>query len=182
MKRSTPLTRNIGAKVKHYRKLRGLSQKQLAAQLQTNGCDITETMLGHIETGYRSTSIFEIDKLVEVAKTYGAKGLAYTRWTADAKSSSFEKFLTEEEIRALYAAADFAQGDVLLLAADTEFVLGMVKKPPIEQLVREKAAAVLGRAVQVRFVLKTQLGSSGADPLDRLVAFGKEHSDIFTIK
>ena len=42
--------------------------------------------------------------------------------------------------------------------------------------------AVLGRAVQVRFVLKTQLGSSGADPLDRLVAFGKEHSDIFTIK
>ena len=59
MKRSTPLTRNIGAKVKYYRKLRGLSQKQLAAQLQTNGCDITETMLGHIETGYRSTSIFE---------------------------------------------------------------------------------------------------------------------------
>ena len=28
MKRSTPLTRNIGAKVKYYRKLRGLSQKQ----------------------------------------------------------------------------------------------------------------------------------------------------------
>ena len=80
MKRSTPLTRNIGAKVKYYRKLRGLSQKQLAAQLQseiaryqdalmqTNGCDITETMLGHIETGYRSTSIFEIDKLAEALK------------------------------------------------------------------------------------------------------------------
>ena len=60
MKRSTPLTRNIGAKVKYYRKLRGLSQKQLAAQLQT--------MLGHIETGYRSTSIFEIDKLAEALK------------------------------------------------------------------------------------------------------------------
>ena len=60
MKRSTPLTRNIGAKVKYYRKLRGLSQKQLAAQLQTNGCDI--------ETGYRSTSIFEIDKLAEALK------------------------------------------------------------------------------------------------------------------
>lgn len=37
-------------------------------QLQTNGCDITETMLGHIETGYRSTSIFEIDKLAEALK------------------------------------------------------------------------------------------------------------------
>ena len=46
----------------------GLTQKQLAAQLQTNGCDITETMLGHIETGYRSTSIFEIDKLAEALK------------------------------------------------------------------------------------------------------------------
>ena len=46
----------------------GLSQKQLAAQLQTNGCDITETMLGHIATGYRSTSIFEIDKLAEALK------------------------------------------------------------------------------------------------------------------
>ena len=76
MKRSTPLDRNIGAKVKYYRKLRGLSQKQLAAQLQTNGCDLTETMLGHIETGmlghietgYRSTSIFEIDKLAEALK------------------------------------------------------------------------------------------------------------------
>ena len=68
MKRSTPLTRNIGAKVKYYWKLRGLSQKQLAAQLQTNGCDITETMLGHIETGYRSASIFEIDKLAEALK------------------------------------------------------------------------------------------------------------------
>lgn len=30
--------------------------------------DITETMLGHIETGYRSTSIFEIDKLAEALK------------------------------------------------------------------------------------------------------------------
>ena len=68
MKRSTPLDRNIGAKVKYYRKLRGLSQKQLAAQLQTNGCDLTETMLCHIETGYRSTSIFEIDKLAEALK------------------------------------------------------------------------------------------------------------------
>ena len=68
MKRSTPLTRNIGATVQYYRKLPGLTQKQLAAQLQTNGCDITETMLGHIETGYRSTSIFEIDKLAEALK------------------------------------------------------------------------------------------------------------------
>ena len=72
--------------------------------------------------------------------------------------------------------------DTLLLAADTEFVLQMVKKPEIEQLVRERAAALLGRSVQVRFVLKNQVSGGGEDPLERLVAFGKEHSDIFTIK
>lgn len=68
MKRSTPLDRNIGQKVKYYRTQQGLTQKELAARLQTYGCDITETMVGHIETGYRSASVFEIDKLTEVLK------------------------------------------------------------------------------------------------------------------
>ena len=34
MKRSTPLHRNIGAKVKYYRKLRGLTQEQLAEKIE----------------------------------------------------------------------------------------------------------------------------------------------------
>lgn len=68
MKRSTPLDRNIGQKVKYYRIKQGLTQKELAARLQTCDCDITETMVGHIETGYRSASVFEIDKLVEVLR------------------------------------------------------------------------------------------------------------------
>lgn len=66
MKRSTPLSRNIGAKVKYYRELQGLTQKELSARLQTAGCDLTETMVGQIEIGYRATSVFEIDKLAEV--------------------------------------------------------------------------------------------------------------------
>lgn len=66
MKRSTPRSRNIGAKVKYYRELRGLTQRELSARLQTAGCDLTETMVGQIEIGYRATSVFEIDKLVEV--------------------------------------------------------------------------------------------------------------------
>lgn len=66
MKRSTPLNRNIGAKVKYYRELQGLTQKELSARLQTAGCDLTETMVGQIEIGYRATSVFEIDKLAEV--------------------------------------------------------------------------------------------------------------------
>ena len=63
-----------------------------------------------------------IDKLGEVAKTYGAKGLAYSRLTAESTSSSFEKFLTEAEKAALYQALNVETGDVLLLVSDTDWV------------------------------------------------------------
>ena len=63
-----------------------------------------------------------IDKLGEVAKTYGAKGLAYSRLTAESTSSSFEKFLTEEEKTALYQALNVETGDVVLLVSDTDWV------------------------------------------------------------
>ncbi|MEG2930378.1 MAG: aspartate--tRNA ligase [Ruthenibacterium sp.] len=60
----------------------------------------------------------EIDKLTEVAKTYGAKGLAYTRMTADGVTSSFEKFLSDDEKDALHSAVNAQTGDVLLIVAD----------------------------------------------------------------
>lgn len=63
-----------------------------------------------------------IDKLGEVAKTYGAKGLAYSRLTAESTTSSFEKFLTEEEKTALYQALKVETGDVVLLVSDTDWV------------------------------------------------------------
>ncbi len=59
----------------------------------------------------------EIDKLTEVVKTYGAKGLAFTRFSEQA-SSSFEKFLTEGEISAIHQRAQAEAGDVLLVVAD----------------------------------------------------------------
>ncbi len=63
----------------------------------------------------------EIDKLVEFVKTYRARGLAFTRLTADgAVSSSFEKFLTPEEIAKLHAALGAEAGDVLLVCADAK--------------------------------------------------------------
>ena len=60
----------------------------------------------------------EIDKLVDVAKTYGAKGLAYTRMTADGVTSSFEKFLSDAQKDALHQALQAETGDVLLCVAD----------------------------------------------------------------
>jgi transcriptional regulator with XRE-family HTH domain len=66
MNRSTPKERNIGRMVAHYRELRGLTQKELAAQLQTVGCDMTSEMIWKVENGRRCLSIYEIDKLAEV--------------------------------------------------------------------------------------------------------------------
>ncbi len=62
----------------------------------------------------------KIDRLTEVAKTYGAKGLAYLAYGADGTiKSSFTKFLSEEEVKDLIAAMDAEPGDLLLFAADS---------------------------------------------------------------
>ena len=61
----------------------------------------------------------KIDKLVEFAKGYGAKGLAYIAIAEDGtRKSSFAKFMTEEEMDALVATMDGKPGDLLLFAAD----------------------------------------------------------------
>ncbi len=62
----------------------------------------------------------EIDKLVDVAKTYGAKGLAYTRMTAENTTSSYEKFLTEAEIADTREKCGAETGDVMLVVASEE--------------------------------------------------------------
>ncbi len=61
----------------------------------------------------------KIDKLVEFAKGYGAKGLAYLAVLEDGSyKSSFAKFMTEEELSALVRAMDGEPNDLLLFAAD----------------------------------------------------------------
>ena len=61
----------------------------------------------------------KIDKLVEFAKGYGAKGLAYLAIGEDgAYKSSFAKFMTEEQLAELVSAMGGQPGDLLLFAAD----------------------------------------------------------------
>ena len=61
----------------------------------------------------------KIDKLVEFAKGYGAKGLAYIAIGEDGSlKSSFGKFMTDEEMGALVKAMEGENGDLLLFAAD----------------------------------------------------------------
>ena len=61
----------------------------------------------------------KIDALVEFAKGYGAKGLAYLAVLPDGTyKSSFAKFMTEDELKALVEAMGGEKGDLLLFAAD----------------------------------------------------------------
>ena len=66
----------------------------------------------------------KIDKLVDFAKDFGAKGLAYAAIAEDGSvKSSFAKFMTEEEMDALVQAMDGKPGDLLLFAADQNKVV-----------------------------------------------------------
>lgn len=66
----------------------------------------------------------KIDALVEFAKGFGAKGLAYLAVNEDGTyKSSFAKFMTEEELSALVEAMGGKPGDLLLFAADKNKVV-----------------------------------------------------------
>ena len=64
----------------------------------------------------------EIDKLTEYAKGIGAKGLAYVRWV-DEPNASFKKFMTEDELAAIYEKLGAEKSDVILIVADKNSVV-----------------------------------------------------------
>lgn len=66
----------------------------------------------------------KIDALVDFAKEYGAKGLAYLCVNEDGSyKSSFAKFMTDEELKALVCTMEGEPGDLLLFAADKNKVV-----------------------------------------------------------
>ena len=66
----------------------------------------------------------KIDALVKFAKDFGAKGLAYVAINEDGTyKSSFAKFMTEDEMKALVDAMSGEPGDLLLFAADKNKVV-----------------------------------------------------------
>ena len=60
----------------------------------------------------------EIDKLTEMVRGIGAKGLAYARWVDEKPSCSFAKFFSEEELNAILAKIGCEKGDTALIIAD----------------------------------------------------------------
>ena len=61
----------------------------------------------------------EIDKLTDFVKGVGAKGLAWIRMTPEGMTSSFAKFMKEDEMTAILEKTGAKQGDVVMIIADT---------------------------------------------------------------
>jgi len=87
----------------------------------------------------------DIDKLVEFVKTYRAKGLAWAKY-ADEISSSYAKFLSEDENRSVYEICGFEKGDLLFIIADKD----NVTLPALGAL-RCEIASILGLADKDKF-------------------------------
>jgi len=62
----------------------------------------------------------KIDGLVDFVKTYGAKGLAWMKLADGGMTSSFAKFMTEEENAAIIERAEAKDGDLILIVADAK--------------------------------------------------------------
>ena len=81
----------------------------------------------------------EIDKLTEMVRGIGAKGMAWVRMTPDGIASSFGKFLSEEEMNNLLKVVGAEQGDVVLFIADrikkhVQTVLGALRLEVADKL------------------------------------------------
>lgn len=72
--------------------------------------------------GGASFSRKEIDALGEFVKTYRAKGLAWIKLSEET-SSSFAKFMTEEELSAILSAMDAKKGDLVCIVADKDQIV-----------------------------------------------------------
>ncbi len=62
----------------------------------------------------------QIDNLTEFAKKYGAKGLAWIKWTSDGEvKSPIAKFLSESELENIKLKVNAENGDLVLISSDT---------------------------------------------------------------
>ena len=73
----------------------------------------------------------QIDGLTELAKKYGAKGLAWIKVQENEINSPIAKFLTEEEMKSIIERVNAKAGDLLLISSDKKYkactILGAVR-------------------------------------------------------
>ncbi|MDR0885796.1 MAG: aspartate--tRNA ligase [Clostridiales Family XIII bacterium] len=77
----------------------------------------------NIKAGSDSFSRKNLDKLIDKAKVFGAKGVAWLRVNADGFGSSFAKFYDEDGLRTLADAFGGEAGDLILIASDKDKIV-----------------------------------------------------------
>jgi len=121
----------------------GLELKDAAPVLQDTQFSVFQSVLGsggqvkliRYPQG-ASLSRKEIDDLTTLAKSLGAKGLAYLLVTEEGVKSPIAKFLTEDEISGLVTLAEAQPGDLIAFVADQPDIVAKV----LDRLRREIAA------------------------------------------
>ena len=73
------------------------------------------------------------------------------------------------------------QEDTLSLICDTDFTAQVINKADVLEVIARKASAKLGRVVYVK-VLDKKSQQTNSEQMERLLRFGRDHSDIFNIK
>ena len=58
----------VGERIREERELKGMTQEELAAQLQTKGCDVTRSALAKMEVGQRHIYTDEIRHIKDILK------------------------------------------------------------------------------------------------------------------
>ncbi|MFH0800046.1 MAG: aspartate--tRNA ligase [Pseudomonadota bacterium] len=71
-----------------------------------------------LNAGARDFSRKEVDELESIAKSFGAKGLAWVKAASDKWGGSIAKFLSDAELNKVREVANAKDGDVIFLVAD----------------------------------------------------------------
>jgi len=95
--------------------LNGCGFPVFASAIENGGSVRAINLKGYAEKMSRK----DIDKLAEYAKGCGAKGLAWVK-RGETDGGSFLKHMTEDELNAIYTAANCEKGDILLILADND--------------------------------------------------------------
>lgn len=96
--------------------------KAFSGAVADGGCVKAINIKGHGESFSRKG----VSKLEDLAKTFGAKGLAWIKISDEGINSPIAKFLSDEELDGIVKAMDGREGDLILIVADKSSVVSTV--------------------------------------------------------
>lgn len=96
--------------------------KAFSGAIADGGCVKGINIDGHGDSFSRKG----VSKLEDLAKTFGAKGLAWIKITDEGINSPIAKFLSEDELNGIVKAMNGSEGDLILIVADKSSVVSTV--------------------------------------------------------